>query len=65
MTPPNPNLIYVFADQLRYGSCGFAGDRQALTPHMDRLAAESVYDNAISFNTSPRTGVLVNCPSWA
>lgn len=35
-----PNLIYVFADQLRYSSCGYAGDEYARTPHMDRLAAE-------------------------
>lgn len=44
-----PNLIYVFADQLRYQSCGFAGDRRARTPHMDRLAAESInFVNAVS-----------------
>ncbi len=37
-----PNLVYIFADQLRYQSCGFAGDAKAITPNMDRLAAESV-----------------------
>ena len=37
-----PNLIYIFADQLRYQSCGFAGDTKAITPNMDRLAAESI-----------------------
>jgi arylsulfatase A-like enzyme len=35
-----PNLIYVFADQLRYQSCGYAGDELARTPNMDRLASE-------------------------
>ena len=35
-----PNLIYVFADQLRYGSCGYAGDEYARTPNIDRLASE-------------------------
>jgi len=35
-----PNLIYIFADQLRYSSCGFAGDDKAVTPNMDRLAAQ-------------------------
>ena len=35
-----PNLIYVFADQLRYSSCGFAGDEYARTPNMDKLAAQ-------------------------
>lgn len=36
------NLIYLFADQLRYFSCGFAGDEWAQTPNMDRLATQSV-----------------------
>lgn len=35
-----PNLVYVFADQLRYCSCGYAGDEYARTPNMDRLARE-------------------------
>jgi arylsulfatase A-like enzyme len=35
-----PNLIFVFADQLRYSSCGYAGDEYAHTSNMDRLAAE-------------------------
>lgn len=44
MPEPNrrPNLIYVFADQLRYVSCGLAGDPYAHTPNMDRLAAQGV-----------------------
>lgn len=44
-----PNLLYVFADQLRYSSCGYAGDRRAKTPNIDRLAGESVdFCNAVS-----------------
>lgn len=35
-----PNLVYVFADQLRYHSCGYAGDELAHTPNIDRLAAQ-------------------------
>ena len=35
-----PNLVYVFADQLRYFSCGYAGDEYARTPNIDRLAAQ-------------------------
>ncbi len=35
-----PNIVYVFADQLRYSSCGYAGDEYARTPNMDRLAAQ-------------------------
>lgn len=49
MQTQRPNLIYVFADQLRYQSCGFAGDPKAQTPNMDRLATESVnFINATS-----------------
>lgn len=38
----SPNLIYVFADQLRYQSCGIAGDAKAQTPHLDRLAEQGM-----------------------
>ena len=44
-----PNLVFVFADQLRYQSCGYAGDIHAHTPNIDQLASESVnFSNAIS-----------------
>ena len=39
---PPVNLIYVFADQLRRFSCGYAGDEFARTPNIDRLARESL-----------------------
>lgn len=51
MGPPakRPNLIYVFADQLRLQSCGYAGDESAHTPNIDRLAAQGVsFANAVS-----------------
>ena len=41
-TNPHPNLVFLFADQLRYQSLGYAGDRYAYTPEMDRLAERSV-----------------------
>jgi len=48
-TVKHPNLVFVLADQLRYQSCGYAGDEKARTPHIDRLAADSVnFCNAIS-----------------
>src|SRR5512142_2308173 len=50
-TPPasKPNLIFVLADQLRYQSCGFAGDTNARTPHLDALAKQGVvFRNAVS-----------------
>ena len=47
--PDRPNLVYVFADQLRYQSCGYAGDEYARTPNIDRLAAQGCnFHQAIS-----------------
>ena len=44
-----PNLIYVFADQLRLQSCGYAGDEKARTPNVDRLASRGAsFCNALS-----------------
>ena len=37
-----PNVIMLVADQLRYESCGYAGDAKAITPNIDRLAAEGI-----------------------
>lgn len=41
MSEKKTNLIYVFADQLRYFSLGYAGDENALTPNIDALCRES------------------------
>lgn len=41
MSQIRPNLLYVFADELRYHSCGFAGDPFAHTPNINRLSAEA------------------------
>ncbi|MBT4137839.1 MAG: sulfatase [Candidatus Latescibacteria bacterium] len=44
-----PNIVFVFADQLRYQSCGYAGDPHQVTPNLDRLAKESVnFHQAVS-----------------
>lgn len=40
--PARPNIIFVMADQLRYQSCGYAGDEKAHTPNLDRLATSGV-----------------------
>ena len=37
-----PNVLYIMADQLRYQSCGYAGDELAHTPNIDRLATEGI-----------------------
>ena len=36
-TPP-PNLLFVFADQWRGQATGYAGDPNAITPNLDRMA---------------------------
>ena len=42
-TARRPNIIYLLADQLRYQSCGYAGDPPlADTPNLDRLASEGM-----------------------
>ncbi len=49
MTESKPNVVIVLADQWRAQACGYAGDSQVQTPHLDRLAAESInYRKAVS-----------------
>ena len=44
-----PNLVFVFADQWRADACGYAGDPNVKTPHLDRFAAEGInLKNAVS-----------------
>ncbi len=44
-----PNVVYVFADEWRAQATGFAGDSNAITPTIDKLAAESiVFSTAVS-----------------
>ena len=44
-----PNIVYVFADQLRASALGYAGDPNINAPHIDRLAEESVnFRNTVS-----------------
>lgn len=44
-----PNVIFVFADQLRASALGCYADNQAKTPNLDRMASEGVrFTNAIS-----------------
>ncbi len=40
--PRKPNVVFVFADQWRAQALGCAGDPNAKTPHLDRLAAQGV-----------------------
>lgn len=44
-----PNILFVFADQLRHGALGSSGNRVVRTPHLDRLAGEGlVFENALA-----------------
>lgn len=44
-----PNIIFVFADQLRASSVGFVGEEQVVTPNLDRFAREnSFFKTAVS-----------------
>ncbi len=37
-----PNVVFVFADQMRAQACGYAGDPNVVTPNLDHLAGESL-----------------------
>ena len=57
-----PNVVFIFADQLRSMSLGCYGDKQALTPNIDRLASEGMrFTNAVSVwpVCSPFRGMLL------
>ncbi|SOE20185.1 Arylsulfatase A [Spirosomataceae bacterium TFI 002] len=44
-----PNILYILVDQWRAQASGYAGDQNAITPNLDKLASESVnVRNAIS-----------------
>ena len=46
---PRPNLIYVFAGQLRYSALGCHGEPHRLTPNLDKFRSESLdLTNAVS-----------------
>ena len=40
--PDRPNVLWIFADQLRYHTLGSSGEVNVLTPNLDRLAEEGV-----------------------
>ena len=44
-----PNIVFVFADQMRAQAMGCMGNRQVITPHLDQFATEGLLvTNAIS-----------------
>jgi arylsulfatase A-like enzyme len=45
----SPNIVFVFCDQLRYGTLGCEGNTVCRTPNIDRFAGQGVvFDNAFS-----------------
>ncbi|MEK6795744.1 MAG: sulfatase [Spirochaetota bacterium] len=48
-TTSRPNLVFIFADQMRGMDMGCAGNHQIHTPNLDRLAGEGIrFSNAVS-----------------
>ncbi|MCP4640325.1 MAG: sulfatase-like hydrolase/transferase, partial [bacterium] len=67
--PPRqrPNVVFVFADQWRAQATGYAGDPNAITPNLDKLAEESLnFTNAVSGCPvcTPYRGSLLTGQYW-
>ncbi len=62
-----PNILWVVTTQWRAQACGYAGDPNARTPHLDALAAESVnYTQAVTphpFGPMARAALLTGVAS--
>ena len=69
MSAPQPNILWIVTTQWRAQACGYAGDPNARTPHLDQLAAESVdYTQAVTphpFGPFARAAMLTGVPSPA
>jgi arylsulfatase A-like enzyme len=67
MTAPSPNILWIVTTQWRAQATGYAGDPNARTPHLDRLATESVnYTQAVTphpFGPFARAAMLTGVPS--
>ena len=61
--PPKPNLLFVFSDQQTFDMVGCYGNRQIITPNIDKLATEGVrFKNCFSNNPicTPFRGMLMS-----
>ncbi len=59
MPKQSPNIVYVFADQWRAQATGYTGNPDVQTPHIDRLAGQSIN------LTHAVAGTPVCCPARA
>ncbi|MHB1178193.1 MAG: sulfatase-like hydrolase/transferase, partial [Daejeonella sp.] len=47
--PVKPNIVCIIVDQWRAQATGYSGDKNVITPNLDRLAAQSMnVKNAVS-----------------
>ena len=62
-----PNILWIVTTQWRAQACGYAGDINARTPHLDALAARSVnYTQAVTphpFGPFARAAMLTGVAS--
>lgn len=67
VTTPPPNILWILTTQWRAQACGYAGDPNARTPHLDALAAESLnFTQAVTphpFGPFARAALLTGVPS--
>lgn len=55
-----PNIVFLFSDQQRWDTCGCYGQQLAVTPHLDRLAADGIrFEHA--FTCQPVCGPARAC----
>ena len=66
-SPVAPNILWIVTTQWRAQACGYAGDVNARTPHLDALAARGVnYAQAVTphpFGPFARAALLTGVPS--
>lgn len=57
-----PNVVYVFGDQHRADAAGYAGNKDVISPFLDKMSAESIsFENAVSVTPicTPYRGCLM------
>jgi len=67
MPDRKPNILWIVTTQWRAQACGYAGDANARTPHLDRIAAQGVnHAQAVTphpFGPFARAAMLTGMPS--